>query len=77
LGKNSIEAQKFLFRLKSNKSKNQIQNRDNSYSPYYYNVTEENEIIDIENRRRNYTPTILRGINTNNNNILFIINFRT
>jgi hypothetical protein len=68
LGKNSIEAQKFLFRLKSNKSKNQIQNRDNSYSPYYYNVTEENEIIDIENRRRNYTPTILRGKNTNNNN---------
>ena len=67
LGKNSFEAQKFLFRLKSNKSKNQIQNRDNNYGPYYYNETEENEMINIENRRRNLTPTILRGKNTNNN----------
>ena len=64
LGKNSFEAQKFLFRLKSNESKNQIQNRDNTY---YYNETEENEMINIENRRRNLTPTILRGKNTNNN----------
>ena len=71
LGKNSFEAQKFLFRLKSNKSKNQIQSRDNNYGPYYYNVTDENEMIDIENRRRNLTPTILRGKianNYNNNN---------
>ena len=67
LGKNSFEAQKFLFRLKSNKSKNQIQNRDNNYGTYYYNETEENEMINIENRRRNLTPTILRGKNTNNN----------
>ena len=68
LGKNSFEAQKFLFRLKSNKNKNQIQSRDNNYGPYYYNVTEDNEMIDIENRKRNLTPTILRGKNTSNNN---------
>ena len=68
LGKNSLEAQKFLYRMKSNKNKNQIQSKDNNFGPYYYNETDENEMIDIENRRRNLTPLILRGKNNNNNN---------
>ena len=65
LGKNSFEAQKFLFRIKSDK-KNKKEN--NNFYSFYNCITENNIIIDEEKKRKNITPINLRGKNNENLN---------
>ena len=69
LGKNSLEAQKFMFKIKYKKnSKNEFQN--NNFFPLY-NIKDKESFIMDENKKRNLTPTFLKGKNDKNieNNI--------
>ena len=58
LGKNSLEAQKFLFKIK---------NKNNNFESLYFSINEDNNnILDI--KKRNFTPIIIREKNNKNNN---------
>ena len=63
LGKNSFEAQKFLFRIKDNK--NNIQN-NNYFSVRNYNISADNKIPD-DTKKGNITTLNDREKNKNNN----------
>ena len=63
LGKNSLEAQKFLFKIN-----NKISNNNFIESMYFNKLNDEEEMFEDNKKRRNLTPINLRGKNNKNNN---------
>ena len=61
LGKNSFEAQKFLFKI------NYKKNINNFFESMNYNINDEDEIIDNNKKKRNFTPINIRGKNNKKN----------
>ena len=59
LGKNSLEAEKFLYQINYDKGNN-ILNFDNKSQSIYYSNYNENRAVDDEVKRRNLTPVNIR-----------------
>ena len=59
LGKNSLEAQKFLFKIK---------NKNNKLESLYFSINEDNNNNTSDIKKRNFTPIIIREKNNKNNN---------
>ena len=61
LGKNSFEAQKFLFKINNN-------NKNDKYESFFYNINDDNNNILNENKKRNLTPVMIREKDNKNEN---------